>query len=243
MLEVSLGIDVEPDCPPYLATQYRGVTEGLPRILDVLDRADVRVTAFCTGQVASRFPAAVNQILAAGHEIGSHGHSHRPFDTLTLAEARREIDDSTDVLRSFGAAVTSFRAPNLRLPDRVLPLLEEHGYLVDASLAKYKRAFYGARPHTSLTRVAASTTSAVLRLPKWLRDPWLLALRSPVVLFVHPWEFVDLTRVRLRADCRFNTGEPALRAVQEVITLFRARDACFVRMDSIGGRAGQAAAA
>ena len=53
---VSLGIDVEPDCPPYLATQYRGVTDGLPKLLDVLDAWGVRTTCFCTGQVAERFP-------------------------------------------------------------------------------------------------------------------------------------------------------------------------------------------
>jgi hypothetical protein len=46
-------------------------------------------------------------------------------------------------------------------------------------------------------------TSSVLRLPAFVRDPWLAALRDPVVLFVHPWEFVDLTRERLRYDCRF----------------------------------------
>jgi hypothetical protein len=45
---------------------------------------------------------------------------------------------------------------------------------------------------------------------------------------VHPWEFVDLTRERLRLDCRFKTGEPALRALREVIALFRGQNAEFV---------------
>ena len=42
-------------------------------------------------------------------------------------------------------------------------------------------------------------------------------LSDPVVLFVHPWEFVDLTRERLRYDCRFRTGDVALRCLREVI--------------------------
>ena len=147
-----------------------------------------------------------------------------------------EIARSTEVLRSFGAPVTSFRAPNLRLPDRYLPLLEEHGFTVDSSQAKYKRAYYTSRARPALTRVPASVTSSVLRLSPWIRNPWLLSLSSPVVLFVHPWEFVDLTRERLRLDCRFRTGDPALRAATDVISLFRKRGATFVRMRELGER-------
>src|SRR5947207_15437012 len=126
MLEVSLGIDVEPDCPPYLATQYRGVMDGLPRILDALDHAGVASTCFCTGDVATRFPDRVRELLARGHELGSHGHAHRPFDTLPATEARADIAEKTAVLRSFGAPVTTFRAPNHRFPDRPLPLPQRY---------------------------------------------------------------------------------------------------------------------
>jgi peptidoglycan/xylan/chitin deacetylase (PgdA/CDA1 family) len=230
MVDVSLGIDVEPDCPPYLATQYRGIEYGLPRLLDALDSLDVRVTCFCTGAVAERYPNHVRDILARGHELGSHGHAHRPFDTLGERDARADILASTEALRAFGAAVTSFRAPNLRFPDRFLPLLEEQCFTVDSSQAKYKAAYYRARVPTSLTRVPASMTSSVLRLPRAIRDPWLLSLASPVVLFVHPWEFVDLTRERLRLDCRFRTGDPALEALRQVVTLFRGRGARFRKM-------------
>ncbi|HYC52246.1 MAG TPA: polysaccharide deacetylase family protein [Gemmatimonadaceae bacterium] len=233
MIQVSLGIDVEPDCPPYLSTQYRGVEEGLPRVLDHLDAAGIPVTCFCTGQVAERFPHRVADIITRGHELASHGHSHQPFDTLDAATARRDITLSTATLRSFGAPVTSFRAPNLRFPDQYLPLLEEQGFLVDSSQAKYKRAYYTSRAVTSMTRVPASMTSSVLRLPAWIRDPWLLALASPVVLFVHPWEFVDLRRAQLRLDCRFRTGDAALHALDDVIRLFRNRDAAFVRMTEL----------
>lgn len=237
MLQVSLGIDVEPDCPPYLATQYRGVLDGLPRLLDALDAEGVRTTCFCTGQVAERFPARVSEIVRRGHELGSHGHTHRPFDTITIEDARDEIDRSASVLRGFGVPVTSFRAPNLRFPNACLGLLESAGFRVDSSQAKYKAAYYTARARTSLTRIPASTTSSVLRLPAWIRNPWLAALRSPVVLFVHPWEFVDLTRERLRLDCRFATGEPALRAIREVIGLFRARGAAFLPMRDLAAAA------
>src|SRR5256885_14695119 len=156
MVDVSLGIDIEPDCPPYLSTRFRGIAEGLPRILDVLDGAGVPTTCFSTGEVAERFPAQIRDVIARGHELGSHGHTHQPFDRLSETDARTEIGTSTKVLRAFGASVTSFRAPNLRFPDRYLSLLEAEGFLVDSSQAKYKSAYYRAAAPTRLTRIPAS---------------------------------------------------------------------------------------
>jgi peptidoglycan/xylan/chitin deacetylase (PgdA/CDA1 family) len=233
MLDVSLGIDVEPDCPPYLATQYRGIEQGLPAALDVLRETGVAVTCFTTGEVAERYPDAIRAILAAGHELGCHGHTHARFDRLGDDEARREIETSSRVLRRFGVPVTSFRAPNLQLPRRYFSLLESNGYERDSSTGKHKLAYYARPPRTTLRRIPASTTSSVLRLDRWIRDPFLLSLSSPVVLFVHPWEFVDLTRERLRLDCRFRTGRPALEALRSTIQLFREHGARFVRLNEI----------
>lgn len=236
MLHVSLGIDVEPDCPPYLATQYRGIERGLPRILDAVDALGIQVTCFCTGQVAERYPDRIRDLLDRGHELACHGHTHARFDRMDERSACAEIATATGVLRGFGAPVTSFRAPNLRLPSRYLAVLEAHGYRVDSSQAKYKAEYYRPRATTNLVRVPASMTSSVLRLPRWIRDPWLASLASPVVLFVHPWEFVDLTRERLRLDCRFRTGNPAIRAVQQVVEFYLDRGATFTRIDALGSR-------
>jgi peptidoglycan-N-acetylglucosamine deacetylase len=47
---------------------------------------------------------------------------------------------------------------------------------------------------------------------------------------VHPWEFVDLTREKLRLDCRFKTGDVALRCVADVLERYIAGGARFARM-------------
>jgi peptidoglycan-N-acetylglucosamine deacetylase len=233
MRTVCFTIDIEPDCPPYLATQYRGVSGGLPLLLDLLAKRNVAATCFCTGDVAERFPEAVRELLGRGHELGSHGHTHRRFDEMPAADADAEIATSSRVLRGFGARVTSFRAPNLQLPRQYLPVLERHGFTLDSSQARYKADYYRRATHCGVTRIPASVTSSVLRLPRWIRDPWLLALESPVVLFVHPWEFVDLRSERLRLDCRFRTGNDALRSVDEVLALFEAKGAAFRRMGDL----------
>jgi peptidoglycan-N-acetylglucosamine deacetylase len=228
-LRVAITVDFEPDCPPYLSSTFRGIEQGAPRLLELFADTGVRATYFTTGQVAERYPSAVRALLDHGHELGCHGVTHTAFDRMDEATARWEIEHSSSVLRGF-APVTSFRAPYLRFPDAYVPLLERAGFALDSSLAKYKRSYRSPRRPTTLARVPASMTSSVLRLPAFVRDPWLAMLRDPVVLFVHPWEFVDLTRERLRYDCRFRTGDVALRCLREVIESFARRGASFVPM-------------
>jgi peptidoglycan/xylan/chitin deacetylase (PgdA/CDA1 family) len=155
--------------------------------------------------------------------------THRAFDVLDEQEARREIEESAAILRE-RAPVTSFRAPYLRFPPAYLRILEDAGFRLDSSHARYKVAYYRDRASTALARIPASVTSSVLRLPRLVRAAYLAALSDPVVLFVHPWEFVDLRREQLRFDCRFRTGDVALACVRMVLRGYRARGARFVRM-------------
>ena len=229
MHRVSITVDFEPDCPPYLSSTFRGIEEGAPRLLELFAELGVRATYFTTGEVATRYPDAVRALVAAGHELGCHGVTHTAFDTLDAHAARWEIEQSVRLLRTF-APVSSFRAPYLRFPEPYVRLLESAGFALDSSLAKYKTSYRQSRLPTTLRRIPASTTSSVLRLPAFIRNPLLLSLADPVVLFVHPWEFVDLTREDLRYDCRFRTGATALHCMREVIELFAARGATFLPM-------------
>lgn len=244
MPDVCFTVDYEPDCPPYLSDTFRGVEEATAPLLDLLREEGVPATFFSTGEVAERYPAAVDAIVAAGHELGCHGHTHRRFTALAPDEARDEIETSAAVLRRH-APVTSFRAPNLVFPDAYLPLLVGAGFTLDSSQARYKAAWLLARARSDgtrglpLRRVPASVTSSVLRLPRALREAYLAALGGPVVLFVHPWEFVDLRHTDLRLDCRFATGETALRRVRAVLRWLARRGARFTTMRELAdGRGG-----
>ena len=225
---VCLTVDAEPDCPPYL-WGWRGMEEGAPRLLELLREEGVPATFFTTGDAARHHPEVVRRLVADGHELGSHGMTHRPFPTLSPAEADSEIRDTSALLRTY-APVVSFRAPNLRMPDRYLPLLEADGYRVDSSVGRYKLDAWRAPPRTSLRRVPASVTSSWLRLPPRLRDPLLRRLASPVVLFVHPWEMVDLSATGIRWDCRAGTGEHALESLRQVIRLYKDEGARFLHI-------------
>jgi peptidoglycan-N-acetylglucosamine deacetylase len=225
---VAFTVDLEPDCPPFLEG-FRGVEQGLPKLLDVLARIGVPATFFTTGDVARRYPDAVKSVVKAGHELGCHGMTHTAFTEMSRNDARDEIVESAAILRDF-APVTSFRAPYLKFPDEYVDLLSESNFALDSSHAKYKLAYYRSVRFTTLDRIPASVTSSVLRLAKPIRRVYLAALSNPVVLFVHPWEFVDLRREKLRLDCRFKTGDVGLACVEDVLSSYAQRGARFVRM-------------
>jgi peptidoglycan-N-acetylglucosamine deacetylase len=228
-MRVCLTVDVEQDCPPFLDT-FRGIEAGMPALLELLAAEGVRSTFFTTGDVARRYPALIDKLVDAGHELACHGDTHRRFDTLDPAEARAEIVAATATL-SRHYPVISFRAPNLAFPLDYLPLLEESNYRLDSSQGRHKLDYWRyAQPATTLVRVPASTTSSVLRWQSLLRGLVFRALGDPVVLFVHPWEFVDFRRSNLRLDCRFKTGAVALECLRASIRFFRDRGGKFVRM-------------
>lgn len=229
-MRVVISIDFEHDCPPFL-TGYRGIEEGAPRLLALLAEKGVLATFFTLGEVARRYPDTMRRIADAGHEIGCHGDTHKRFGAMSENEARQDLETATKTLREFGP-VTSFRAPNLDFPDAFLPILKALGYSLDSSQAAYKpHKGHPGRPSRKggILRVPASTMPSVVRLPGFLRAPVLHLLRDPVVLFFHPWEFVDVTGEPIPFDCRYRTGEPALTTLGTAIDFYRRRGAVFQR--------------
>ncbi len=229
-MQASITIDVEHDCPPFLNT-YRGITDGLPRLLAVLADNRVRATFFSTGDVARRYPDAVKRIVDDGHELGCHGDTHARFSTLDEKGARRELQDASESLRKF-SDVRSFRAPNLDLPEVHLPLLAEYGYTLDSSWGRHKCGSYFIKPDVrfGIRRIPASISPLPMRAPSPIRRAVLALLEAPIVLFFHPWEFVDMSRTGIRLDCRIRTGEPALDLLEATIADLRRRSATLVPM-------------
>ncbi len=232
-MRVYFTVDMEPDCPPYLSG-WRGIDEGAPRLMDLLERWSIPATLFVTGALARRKPEQVRDWIARGHELGCHGDAHVRLATMSTRAAREDLARATETLSRF-ARVRSFRAPNLDLPYPLLPVLAQLGYELDSSEGRHKHLFARMRRDPLLLRVPASTTSSILRLPPALTAPILSRLAAPLVLFIHPWELVDLRRESLRFDCRARTGPPALAALDGLFARLVAGGARFARLDELLG--------
>jgi peptidoglycan/xylan/chitin deacetylase (PgdA/CDA1 family) len=227
-VKVYFGVDVEEDCPPYLNT-WRGINEGLPRLLGVVAAEDVRATLFTTGEVARRYPDVIRAAVADGHELACHSNRHGDYRLMTRTEADADIGAASAALREL-APVVSFRAPYLQFPPSFVDLLGRHGYCVDSSEGRHKRLGLTVRREGGVLRVPASVTSLTLRWPAPIRNLLFTQLNDPIVLFCHPWEFVDLRRERLRWDCRVRTGDEALASVQTALRFFKERGGSFALM-------------
>jgi len=229
--EVALTFDVERDCPPFAETTL-GMERGLPWIMDVLEDAGVKGTFLFTAKIAERFPELARRA-AKKHELGCHGLEHERFDKLSVDEGRDRLRAALEILRRFGR-VTSFRAPNFQLPDRLYPVLSELGITVDSTKAVHKGWKGGITWIGGVLEVPASTTSIVTRMP-WslqVRFHRRFSSRPLVVYMFHPWEFVRMPR-RLRPDCWFGTGENARKNLQRLLKFHLERDARFVTLRDV----------
>lgn len=82
-------------------------------ILTLLAAHRARATFFVIGRHAAAFPELVRAILAAGHEIALHTHTH-PAKSFWFAGPRRiaaELEQSLAAVRRAGATPTRFRPP------------------------------------------------------------------------------------------------------------------------------------
>ena len=115
--------------------------------LELLAEAGVRATFFVLGKVAEAHPGLAREIAEAGHEIGTHGHSHHSLNTMSAGTFREELHRSVEILRAqTGQPVLGHRAADFSLSIRSLHLLEclgEEGLVYDSSIFPIRHPRYG----------------------------------------------------------------------------------------------------
>lgn len=116
--------------------------QGMPRLLELYARNDVKATFFFTGHIAKLYPEVVKMIQPYGHEVGSHGLTHKveeAFDVLTIQEQIDHLKRSKTILEDIsGEEVISFRAPAARVNNNISLALEEAGYKIDSSVSSQR---------------------------------------------------------------------------------------------------------
>ena len=123
------------------------VTRNTERLLALFGHANVRATFFVLGWVAERFPGLVRDIAARGHEIASHGFSHRLVYDQTPEQFRADLRRSRDAIAAaVNAPVYGYRAPSFSITKRsfwALETLIEEGFIYDASIFPIRHDRYG----------------------------------------------------------------------------------------------------
>jgi peptidoglycan/xylan/chitin deacetylase (PgdA/CDA1 family) len=109
---------------------------AVPRILELLERHEIRSTFFVPGHTALAYPDLVRAIVAAGHEVGHHGWVHEGLSKLDPARERDYLMRGLEALdRVAGVRPLGYRAPGVDVSVNTVGLLVEQGFSYDASFS------------------------------------------------------------------------------------------------------------
>lgn len=123
------------------------VEANMERILALYERHGVRATFFTLGWIAERYPAMVRRIVAAGHELASHGYGHLRASDQSRTEFDNDIRSSKALLEDIGGqAVVGYRAPSFSIGHAnlwALDALHDAGYQYSSSIYPIAHDHYG----------------------------------------------------------------------------------------------------
>ncbi|MFW9973297.1 MAG: polysaccharide deacetylase family protein, partial [Candidatus Odinarchaeota archaeon] len=123
------------------------VYRNVERCLELLDRINIKGTFFIQGLVAEQRSEVVKLIDQSGHEIASHGYSHRPVHQMTRKRFKEEINITNDLIENItGKKVKGFRAPDFTIFNNMhfaFDVLEECGIEYDSSMFPFQMRRYG----------------------------------------------------------------------------------------------------
>lgn len=158
---------------------------GLPRLLDVYSKYDVKATFYTTGKFAELSPESIDLVKSNGHEIGCHSYSHEKnkyLDGLSYEQQMYEIKKALSILEPIAGNIKSFRAPALRMNEDTVKVLSKLKITSDSSICsqrfdgpltfgskrelKLKWLFAERNPYIlSYDNIAKKGTSDVLEIP------------------------------------------------------------------------------
>jgi len=174
--------DLAPLPTPMSETEY-GATEGVPRILAMLDREKLPASFYVPAVSAMLAPNMVPSITKSGrHEIALHGWIHESLPTLNdAAEEQRLLTQSLDYFtKTTGKRPVGYRAGAWAFSHHTLDILRKANLLYDSSLMAMDSPY---------TIVANGQDTGMVELPvSWILDdaPYFTrtgALPSPEAIF------------------------------------------------------------
>lgn len=200
------------------------IERNVQRILALLDGSRTKATFFTLGWMAERYPRMVRDIVAAGHELASHGYGHERASSLGRDEFREDVVRAKRLLEDVaGVEVKGYRAPSFSIGRDNLwafETLARTGHRYSSSIYPIAHDHYGMPnsprfvyplgcglievPVTTLRimgRNLPSSGGGYFRLLPYAVSRWMLRRVNAVdgeaaVFYFHPWE-IDAGQPRI----------------------------------------------
>lgn len=114
------------------------IYDGVRRILDELDRRNLKGTFFCLGWLAENHPTIIREIADRGHEIGCHSYQHELSHRFTQKEFIADTSKAKKFIEDvIGRPINIFRAPGFSITKNntwALKALADMGFEYDCSM-------------------------------------------------------------------------------------------------------------
>ena len=108
---------------------------GVPRLLKLFERRNLRTTFFVPGHSLETFPDQTCMIVDGGHEVAAHGYSHENPISMTRDQESAILDRSIELIEKVaGNRPTGYVAPWWEFSPATNELLIERGIKYDHSL-------------------------------------------------------------------------------------------------------------
>jgi peptidoglycan/xylan/chitin deacetylase (PgdA/CDA1 family) len=123
---------IEPGYPDLVQNSFYdyGVREGIPRLLELFDKHDVKVTSFMIGEAVDRHPELAREIVRRGHEAAAHGRHWANQHLLAPEDERAWIEDSVrSIDRATGTTPVGYNCYWMRGSVHTLELLQQLGFV------------------------------------------------------------------------------------------------------------------
>lgn len=107
---------------------------GMPRLLKLFDRYNIKTSWFIPGHSIETFPEECKMVVEAGHEIGAHGYSHENPVAMTAAQEEAVLVKSIELIEEIsGKRPRGYVAPWWEMSEATVDLLLKHGFEYDHS--------------------------------------------------------------------------------------------------------------
>jgi peptidoglycan/xylan/chitin deacetylase (PgdA/CDA1 family) len=118
-----------PDLPTNAFFAY-GHYEGIPRVLDLMDKHGIQLSSFMIGRAVATSPDVAKEIVRRGHEAAAHGRIWSNSYQLSKDEEKRFIADSVETIQKItGQTPIGWNAYWMRNSVHILETLQELGFV------------------------------------------------------------------------------------------------------------------
>lgn len=138
------------------------IYDGVDKILNELDKRQLKATFFCLGWIAEKHPKVIKAISDNGHQIGCHSYQHELSFRFNKKEFIEDTLKSKKLIEDvIGKEIDIFRAPGFSITENniwAFDALVEMGFKTDCSVFPSTHD-YGGMPNYGKAEPAIIKTS------------------------------------------------------------------------------------